>query len=354
MTEQNTAMIISIGIFAYQEEGRIGAMLESLFEQTVFTSPTESEANIEWHLHIIPNGCTDKTAEVARTAITLGAANSKTRIATHINVIDKPGKSNAWNIFIHEISSSKTDLFFFFDADIFSIENNIIRAALACFASNEKIAVVVNTPTKRFTPPAPWNPLVWLSKQASRGNEGEPSGLCGHFYASRAALLRDIWVPIGLSVDDGFIYNMIVTRGFRSSPDTSLVHKIPNTTDYEGLTDLSKVINHEVRIVIGTIFNCYICWDTLKYVTPENGPGAGILIRDLNKANPNWYNGFIENAVQARNGRIISRELLFRRLTKPKTSFKSWVFSVLAFFFDLVVFARVLGKIRKRKAIGIW
>ena len=56
-------MKISIGILAYNESESIGLTLQSLFEQSLFT-----DANCQTAIEIVvvPNGCSDNTAEVAR------------------------------------------------------------------------------------------------------------------------------------------------------------------------------------------------------------------------------------------------------------------------------------------------
>ena len=45
---------VDIGVFAHNEADRIGPMLESLFDQDIFTDPAQSP-----YLHILANGCRD-------------------------------------------------------------------------------------------------------------------------------------------------------------------------------------------------------------------------------------------------------------------------------------------------------
>src|SRR5579864_3787713 len=63
-TEISTAAppLISIGIIAWNEEQGIGAMLESLFQQTLFAELGKRRQQCE--IICVTNGCTDRTPEV--------------------------------------------------------------------------------------------------------------------------------------------------------------------------------------------------------------------------------------------------------------------------------------------------
>jgi len=64
MSTVNTATSIAIGIIAWNEEAVIAAMLESLFAQTLFAELAAQ--NIGCEIICVANGCTDRTAAVAR------------------------------------------------------------------------------------------------------------------------------------------------------------------------------------------------------------------------------------------------------------------------------------------------
>ena len=61
-------MIVSIGMLARNEAARIAQTLRSLLQQSVFRADGNSPA-AQWELIVVPNGCTDATAEAARAAL---------------------------------------------------------------------------------------------------------------------------------------------------------------------------------------------------------------------------------------------------------------------------------------------
>jgi hypothetical protein len=83
---------------------------------------------------------------------------------------------------------------------------------------------------------------------------------------------------------------------------------------YEGLTRPRDIVNHEVRLLIGTVLNAYLCWDTLLFMTPRDGPGAGEQIRRLNQADPAWYRRMMSNQIAIRGRRVISLDYVWRAL----------------------------------------
>ena len=109
-------MQISIGILAYNESLSIRAMLESLFEQTLW-----QEANPEFQVELIvvPNGCTDDTAFVARkTLAKLSQPLVKTNFNWQVCEVKQPGNSNAWNLYVHQFANPDADYLFLMDSDI--------------------------------------------------------------------------------------------------------------------------------------------------------------------------------------------------------------------------------------------
>ena len=61
-------MIVSVGMLAMNEAGRIANTLRSLFQQSVFAE-ARTLPDAHWELIVVPNGCSDATAEVARTVL---------------------------------------------------------------------------------------------------------------------------------------------------------------------------------------------------------------------------------------------------------------------------------------------
>src|SRR6187551_2348542 len=96
---------VSIGIIAWNEEAGIGAMLESVFQQTLFSELARHGRHCE--ILCVTNGCTDRTPEVVAEIFARqsrehpDAANFSCRV---MNVAER-GKINAWNRFVHAFSA---------------------------------------------------------------------------------------------------------------------------------------------------------------------------------------------------------------------------------------------------------
>src|SRR5688572_8342662 len=100
---------IDIGIFAHNEERAIGEMLSRFSRQSLFATPEHSV-----RVFVLANGCSDRTAEVAK------AAFDKLYAPGQIDVVNlaEGGKSRTWNKFVHELSRPDTDFLLFCDADL--------------------------------------------------------------------------------------------------------------------------------------------------------------------------------------------------------------------------------------------
>ncbi|MGK7948203.1 MAG: glycosyltransferase [Xenococcaceae cyanobacterium] len=107
-------MNLSIGILARNESASIGKTLESLLAQTVFENSDRYNA-IE--IIVVANGCTDDTAKVTRAKFEeLMGESQKSQIQWKVCEITEPGKSNAWNFYVHQFSNAAADFLVLMDA----------------------------------------------------------------------------------------------------------------------------------------------------------------------------------------------------------------------------------------------
>lgn len=350
-------MFITIGILAYNESETIAQTVESLFQQSVFHVPDEHH----WQVVIVPNGCTDNTAAVAEEALVKAiAAAPRDSLSHSVHSLARGGKSNAWNELIHSIAAPETDVFVMIDADIEFGEPDTIRNSLRCLVQNPHAMAVCDLPLKDFTRKRNLTFVERLSARASRVDSASPVGIAGSFYCARAAILRSVWMPVGLSVEDGFLAAMLTTDFFRSEPDPSRIVRAPNATHYfTGLTQVRAVVQHEVRLVIGTMLNAYLCWDALMFLTDPKGPGAGPLVKALNENKPDWYARMMSNQMSIRGRWLFSSAMVFRRFGRLRNRpllqrVKQLPWATMAFAFDVLVFWLANQKMRSGRAIGYW
>ena len=354
-------MIVSIGMLAYNEAGGICRTITSLLAQSAFHEGASTAAVSEWEIVVVPNGCTDDTARVANDALRSGlAALNGVRISHSVRVLAKGGKSNAWNHYIHDMARADADVIVMIDTDIEFGHADTILNCLKELRSNPHAKVVVDLPLKDFVKKTE---LSWVERISARNSDvqlGSSVGIAGSFYCARAETLRQVWMPAGLSGEDGFLKGMIVTDFFRAEPDFRRVARAADASHYyEGLTDLRSIFHHELRMVIGTSLNCYFMWDFLKFATDPTGPGAGELIRKQVAADPTWYRRTIENQIRNRGWFVIPRDMVFRRFAALRgigwrEALRRLPVALAGTLLDVPTFWIANRKLRSGQALGFW
>ena len=135
-------MLISIGILAHNEEHDIGTLISDLANQNLLSNEALS---IE--IHVVANGCKDQTVSVSKIALAAPPFQRK-NIATFVHDLPQPGKSNAWNQFIHSLASPKTDFVFCLDADIRIPEATTLQLVLDKLVASKTALVAIDESVK--------------------------------------------------------------------------------------------------------------------------------------------------------------------------------------------------------------
>lgn len=178
-------MRLCTAIFAHKEERRIGACLASL--------PLD-RADVDFH--VLVNGSTDRTAELARQA----AAG---RAHVHVHDLHPGGKSRTWNRFVHDIWDGRHDVMLFMDGDA-----EIAAGSLEALAD-----ILRRHPDANAASGMPMNGRNHRAYQAALRHE---RGLFGDLYAVKGDFLRQmreraVRLPDDLIGDDGLIAALAAT-----------------------------------------------------------------------------------------------------------------------------------------------
>jgi glycosyltransferase involved in cell wall biosynthesis len=354
-------MIVSIGMLAYNEADGISKTIASLMGQSAFRAQAQATDVTAWEIIVVPNGCTDDTAAVADAAFKheLDALRDIS-IQHSVQSLTQGGKSNAWNQYIHHLSRPDADVIVMIDSDIEFGHPDTLLNCLTELRTNPHAKVVVDLALKDFVKKPKLSLLEWVSARSSGVQLEGRVGLSGQFYCAQANTLREVWMPQGLSGEDGFLNGMIVTDLFRSEPDSRRVVRAKNASHYyEGLSDLRSIFHHELRMVIGTCLNCYFLWDFLKFATPPQGRGAGEYVRDQLAADPTWYRRTVENRIQNRGWFVIPRDMVFRRFASLrgvglKRALRRLPLAVAGTLLDLPTFWLANRKLKSGRALGFW
>jgi hypothetical protein len=172
-------MGVAVGIFAHQEERRIGLCLTSL--------PLDRADTV---FHVLVNGSTDSTAARAREA-----ASGRANVIVHD--ITAGGKSRTWNHFVHGLLRGDEEAVIFMDGDA-EIVAGSIDALVADLAAqpgaNAAAGMPVNGRSADF---------YRQSLRDERGLFGDLYALSGRFVA--AIRTRGLRLPEDLIGDDGLV-----------------------------------------------------------------------------------------------------------------------------------------------------
>ena len=237
---------IAVGIFAHNEEPGLGAFLRDLQHQELFrTEPTGS-------IVVLENGSTDKTAEVARV---FGGAAGFGGWSYRVESLAKGGKARTWNRFVHEIAAGEEEILFFLDGDIRLPDPGLLANLLQVLQKHPEVAAAADTPVKDIVGRKGASLRERISADASSLARGDRAQLCGQCWIGRRSVLREIVLPEGILVEDGFIKAMLLTHGFRQKEDPDRFVQIAARHEFEAVTRLGPLFRHERRILLGTLVN---------------------------------------------------------------------------------------------------
>jgi glycosyltransferase involved in cell wall biosynthesis len=346
---------ITIGILAYNEASQITKTIASLQQQSIFQSNSNIQ-NIE--IIVVPNGCTDRTDRVAEQAFSQDAWTAQyPQVECHVMPIAAAGKSNAWNIYVHELSASSAKYMFLMDADIELNEPTTLERMLANLEAKPEAWVAIDHPLKDVQLRHPKNLIERLSARVS-DQDGSQKGITGQLYCGRTTKLREIWMPQGLAVEDGFLRAMILTDRFTGPEVFDRIAYTPGATHvYEAYATVKSLLRHEKRIVIGTIVNQFI-FDYL-WRTCSSELDAGTLVRQNNQQNPQWVAQVISNARIDRGRWLLNPDHTFRRLSNLKRypglkMLKRLPLELAASVADWLVFYGANRDVHAGRGLGYW
>ncbi len=356
-------MKISIGILAYNESSLIGKMLDSLFQQNLFQEPIP-DMSVE--IIVVPNGCTDDTAIVAqKTLANLLDPTIHTNVTWRVDELKQPGKSNAWNQYVHHLSNPEADYFFLMDSDIELLAPQTLNSAINILNNMPEAWVAVDRPIKniQFKENKTWLEQLSVLMSSLSGNSnttiaGKPGWICGQFYCARAEKLRKIILPTSLPTQDAFLYSMIATDGLKSLKNPHRVILADSASHiFEAYTNIGRLLRHEKWLIIGSTINELIYNDLLIHQNKE--PNAAALIRKRNEKDSLWLDKLVQEVSSVKGWWLIPRFILIRRflslLNKPTgKSIILFPLAFIAFLTDLLLAFQANFDLNRGVAFGYW
>jgi hypothetical protein len=295
---------ISIGILAQNDVPSITRTLYSLRQQSLFyLNNTQYQVEIT----LLAYDCTDGSAAIAERIFNLREwRHLSDRVTCRVCSTAIADKSSAWNHYIHDLASPTANYIVMMDANIVFGEYETLVYLVQQLLIDTQAWVTIGRPIKHSWPnPAP---LPEIKLQDS----SEIKGLSSQLYCARAYKLRQIWLPPGLGVEDGFLRSMIVTDRFTQPENPDRIAFTPGASHlYEACSDWYQRLSQEKRIIIGAIVNQLI-FDYLR-VSCSHQLDAGTLIRRHTARNPQWCMALITQSRRQFAGNLLQSHYLIRR-----------------------------------------
>ena len=241
-------------------------------------------------MSILANGCTDSTVSIAKNYL-----QKQTTLNARVVVIDKPGKSNAWNEFIHSAESELVDYFVCIDSDITFGGHNVISTLMTHLSLSDEAYLAVDVAQKDMLLKARKTPFETFSLFFSRMMKQGSTAVAGSLYCAKAQQLRRIYMPDGLPVEDGFLRAMLVTDLFTKSDNKRRILVVDEVCHYfTPDSSIRSLFRHEERLLIGTIINSVI-YGYLWQQVIDTQLDAGCIVARNNGERPNWVEELIDS-----------------------------------------------------------
>jgi hypothetical protein len=349
--ERQTNARLGIGILAHNEAARLPVLINSLFAQSLFSRPDARWPSL--HVACIPNGCSDDTAAVAKRCLAEAVARlGLSQVTWSVDELAAAGKANAWNHCVHE-SLSACDYVCFLDADIVFASDDTITAAMTTLVGDPEVCVVTDRPVKR-NDHVGW--LATLSRYFSRTVPAGPTEICGQFYCARTSVLRSIWLPAGLPVEDGFLRAMVITNEFRSPEDPRRITRAEQASHFfEAKTDPRDLWRHKKRLMIGTTLNQLL----FRHLWEHAGArGAGALLHEQLQKDPAWLSHYLRRESEGRAwvvpmGNVLRRLIEVRATPLPQAARRAPA-ALAATALDLLAAVSANREIKRNLGLGYW
>ena len=149
----------------------------------------------------------------------------------------------------------------------------------------------------------PRTPIERAIVMASGTGSDYRNSISGQLYLARMSAVEDVWMPVGLPVEDGFLRAMVLTRLLTEPEDLRRIHGEPEIWHiYESLRTMPTLVRHQTRIVIGSAVNTAL-FDHLR-AQPNDVATRSVLLREaardddwlarmLGTSLPRWPSGFV-------------------------------------------------------------
>jgi glycosyltransferase involved in cell wall biosynthesis len=290
---------LSLAVRAWNEEAVIGRTLESLLAQSLFEELSKRHERCE--IICIPNGCTDRTAQIAGQVFAeqLVTHPFASAFTCQVAEIQEAGRNNTWNAFVHELSHPDAEFLYIMDSDIlfnrretlFNMYLALLNAPQACIASDHALKDICFKERKSLR-----DRLSLATTDMTRTIQGQ---MTGQLYCIRSAVARRLYLPKALGApDDGFIKAIVCTDFFRRESNPARIITAENASHvFEAYTQWRDILNNQKRQMIGQT-TVHVLVEYLKTLPVEQRTNLAATLKSLELTDPDWSTRLMEAHVR--------------------------------------------------------
>lgn len=352
-------LTIAMGMLAWNEADELPHTLESVFAQSFFRRLEQLDVRVQ--MVVIPNGCTDNTAAIARQwfADQLPDGIHRDRLEIIVHEIDVADKCNAWNVFVHDVARPETDYFIFLDADIRLLEPDTLTNMLQLLRDDPFPLVATDTVVKHIALKEHPTLVERLLLAFGRMTAAAPGQLTGQLYCARADFIRRNWLPRGLIVEDGFLKVMAVTNMMTEVADDRRIQPAPEAAHmFEAYTRIPEIFRAQVRQAVGHVIYTWLADWLREQLERRPEADAGVVLVEAVAEDPGFFAKRI-HAYCAKGGWLLPRTLWtfrWRRLWQQPglRKFTYLPIAVVGFCFDLPVLLAANRRLHSGNLKGVW
>ncbi len=307
---------VSLGVLAWNEEAAIRPMLESLFRQSFFAALARCHLRCE--ILCVANGCTDRTPAIAAEIFNAQTRDHPGKDTFSCRVVELPerGKLNAWNVFVHQLSSPEAEVLFLMDGDIVLHHPETLWNMYEALENNSKASIATDQPIKDIALKSKRTLGERLSLSTSRMTQSGAAQLSGQLYCIKATMARNIYLPRDLvACEDGFIKSLVCTYFATRELSPDRIVLAPNASHvFQAYTSPRDILNNQKRQMIGQTMVHLLVDQYLKQLPLEQRLNLAETLRAREAADPLWLKRLIGEHVRRTRffWRLFPRILTFR------------------------------------------
>jgi len=343
--------LVSIGVLAHNEKLNIEKTLESLFAQDIFQG-------FATELIIVANGCNDETAMLARRSLAAHRSIWSNRGSARVEELVPAGKANAWNEFVHKLSTPQASTLILMDADIVLLNPSTISSMVGVLGNSTQAVVCVDRPVKDIKIASKRILFRHLLTAATPEIDPRNIPLCGQLYCALSGELRQILLPIELPVEDGFLRALLLTKGFTQPENSYRIALATNAAhSFASVATIRELFKHEKWLVSSSIINMLLFERFWRECSADRS--AMTLMKDWQQKDPDWLPTFIRQQAQEKGWRLLPRKWWTRRWARLRRlpfgrRLRSLPVALVAALVDTLVFIAAIRDVRAGRALRYW